>query len=44
MKGVILYEGKSNINGDDIVVILTFQSKNIKTGEKLSLCFSYYFH
>ena len=31
-KGVVLYEGKSEINGEDIVLIATFQTSNDKTG------------
>ena len=31
-KGVILYLGKSKIDGKEVVAILTFESGNVKTG------------
>ena len=36
-KGYVLYKGPSRIDGEEIVVILTLQSTNIKTGNMAQL-------
>lgn len=36
-KGYVLYEGKSLINGDDIVAVATLESRNEKTGNMVQL-------
>ena len=35
--GYIIYEGKSQLNGGNIVAIVTMNSKNIKTGNMASM-------
>lgn len=37
IKGYVIYEGKSEINGGNIVAIVTLNSKNIKTGDMASM-------
>lgn len=37
IKGYVIYEGKSQINGDNIVAIVTMNSNNIKTGNMASM-------
>ena len=37
IKGYVIYEGKSQINGDNIVAIVTMESKNIKTGNMANM-------
>ena len=36
-KGYIVYEGKSQLNGENIVAIVTMSSKNAKTGDMASM-------
>ena len=36
-KGYVIYEGKSEINGGNIVAIITLNSRNIKTGNMASM-------
>lgn len=36
-KGYIVYEGKSQLNGDNIVAVVTMTSKNTKTGNMASM-------
>jgi len=36
-KGYTIFEGKSPLNGDDIIVVMTLKSTNIKTGNMASM-------
>jgi len=36
-KGYVIYQGKSEINGGNIVAVITMNSKNIKTGDMASM-------
>jgi hypothetical protein len=35
--GYVIYEGKSEINGKNIVAVITLNSSNIKTGDMASM-------
>ena len=35
--GYVIYEGKSPLNGDNIVAIITLKSSNVKTGNMASM-------
>ena len=37
IKGYTIFEGKSPINGEEIIAVITLESKNIKTGNMASM-------
>lgn len=39
--GYVIYEGKSRINGEEIIAVVTMKSNNVKTGNVPSMWIMY---